>query len=402
MELFSEEHSKLLFAKEWLVAVDTRSSTPYLIKFSAIPTDLGCCVLVTDTKSVWGEVMNGQQLARRWRVCNQLPPGPEAEFSEEASWRKSVLELLTNSHSLGGIPEFSLESTESRYADLALDLECESFKWRWEVCYLGHKLSSELISKHLILPLISANYVAFTSSDAVGEMTNNDLEKAVDKVGRTARRSVDTHIKHALAKPSVATTLRRMTAMYNFIPTLPEITSNIETPSLDAERLLRPITLNPVPVSREPILPQASPISQDVAPRVPSPISPRPEESLSNKPAAQSDSATESDDDEDSHNLQQSKASGSTSVRDAGEALGSQLGLSQRSASGLPKARQEDPPSHDTTSQSSQPVRASKKPRISSSSDDSDDGRASTKPPASGTAVKRGTRQPIKRGGKRF
>ena len=40
--------------------------------------------------------------------------------------------------------------------------------------------------------------------------------KAVDKIGRTARRTIDTHIKNVLSKPRVATTMRRMTAMFNF------------------------------------------------------------------------------------------------------------------------------------------------------------------------------------------
>ena len=42
------------------------------------------------------------------------------------------------------------------------------------------------------------------------------LIKAVDKIGRTARRTIDTHIKNVLSKPRVATTMRRMTAMFNF------------------------------------------------------------------------------------------------------------------------------------------------------------------------------------------
>lgn len=44
--------------------------------------------------------------------------------------------------------------------------------------------------------------------------------QAVDKVGRTARRTVDTHIKNVLSKPHIATTIRRMTAMFNFLPDL--------------------------------------------------------------------------------------------------------------------------------------------------------------------------------------
>ena len=69
---------KLLLTKEWLVKTDNESSTPYLLvrlthtylsiranlvqrhtrcqqKFYASTVDLTCCVLITDTKSAWGE-----------------------------------------------------------------------------------------------------------------------------------------------------------------------------------------------------------------------------------------------------------------------------------------------------------------------------------------------------------
>jgi hypothetical protein len=41
--------------------------------------------------------------------------------------------------------------------------------------------------------------------------------QAVDKLGRTARRTVETHIKNAFSKPRVATAVRRMTAILNFV-----------------------------------------------------------------------------------------------------------------------------------------------------------------------------------------
>jgi len=44
--------------------------------------------------------------------------------------------------------------------------------------------------------------------------------QAIDKLGRTARRAVDNHVKNALSKPKVATAIRRVTAMFNFMPDL--------------------------------------------------------------------------------------------------------------------------------------------------------------------------------------
>ena len=39
------------------------------------------------------------------------------------------------------------------------------------------QVSAEVISKHLIMPLISVTHLAFTSADAVSEISETDLEK---------------------------------------------------------------------------------------------------------------------------------------------------------------------------------------------------------------------------------
>jgi hypothetical protein len=61
--------------------------------------------------------------------------------------------------------------------DLAFELEGETFKWRWEAVSLGHKFSTEILSKHLIIPLISVTHLAFSSADPVSELSEADLEK---------------------------------------------------------------------------------------------------------------------------------------------------------------------------------------------------------------------------------
>jgi hypothetical protein len=38
-------------------------------------------------------------------------------------------------------------------------------------------MSAEILSKHLILPLIGVNHLAFSSADPVSELSENDLEK---------------------------------------------------------------------------------------------------------------------------------------------------------------------------------------------------------------------------------
>ena len=113
-------------------------------------------------------------------------------------------------------------------------MECDAFKWRWETIFVGYKVSADVLSKHLIMPLICVNHLSFSSTDVVGDLSPSDLEKVtsfksfvsqyrfhdhsqtVDKVARTARRTLDTHVKNALSKPRLATTMRRITAVFNF------------------------------------------------------------------------------------------------------------------------------------------------------------------------------------------
>jgi hypothetical protein len=61
--------------------------------------------------------------------------------------------------------------------DLALELECEAFKWRWDAVHAGHKTSASLLAQHLIKPLISMNATLFAAGDAPDSMEGGDLEK---------------------------------------------------------------------------------------------------------------------------------------------------------------------------------------------------------------------------------
>jgi len=92
------------------------------------------------------------------------------------------------------------------------------------------------------MPLISTAHLAFSLPNAVGEMSESDLEtvskvkpltyvlliryelhpQALDKVGRTARRTPGMHARNAISRPRLATAIRRMTAMLNFLVELRE------------------------------------------------------------------------------------------------------------------------------------------------------------------------------------
>ena len=114
--------------------------------------------------------------------------------------------------------------------------------FRWETNSAGPRISAEVISRQIIMPLMSTAYLAFSSPSSVGEMSESDLEtvseakplitrqmirsglhaQVVDKLGRAARRTPGMHARNAISKPRLATAIRRMTAMLNFLVELRE------------------------------------------------------------------------------------------------------------------------------------------------------------------------------------
>ncbi|KAF8199564.1 hypothetical protein BJ912DRAFT_1020162 [Pholiota molesta] len=393
MEQLTEEHAKRLLTKEWLAKVDAGSSTPYLLKFYSSLADLSCVIMVTDTKKVWVEVLNDKLLARRWRLSNQRSPEQFTNSENEDRWRESIFELLSEAHTIGGFAELSFEVVESKYSDLCIELECEAFKWRWETCFIGYQSSSEVISKHLLFPLISLNHLTFAAAEPISEMTDTDVEKTLDKLGRTARRTVDTHIKNALSKPRLATAISRMTAMFNFTADLPHVISEAEMPLLEVKEV-KVNDISPPKSARGTNKYDSSlkpPIASNAVNREPS-ARPQPID-----PESVTESESESEDDEPVNKPKAASRANSAGPSKAVE--GAQLQQPLR-------LHTPPPPTHTATkasSDSDSPRRPTKKIKPStpvSSDDDSESDRK--KAGTSSQGIKRGTRQPIKRGGKRF
>lgn len=92
------------------------------------------------------------------------------------------------------------------------------------------------------MPLMSSAHLAFSTPNPVGEMSESELQtvseakpptyvlmiryglrpQAVDKLGRAARRTPGMHVRNVISRPRLATTIRRMTAMLNFLVELRE------------------------------------------------------------------------------------------------------------------------------------------------------------------------------------
>ncbi|KAJ7593072.1 hypothetical protein C8J56DRAFT_489945 [Mycena floridula] len=392
MDLFSEQLSNSFLNKEWLVKIgpgtlDPQKSVPYMMKFYMSISDLQCSILVTDMKMVWVEVLPSNAFARRWRQSNEIHLLPMEDVEAEDEWRTNNMELLQKIHTLGAFSGLSFDVVESKYSDFAFELESESgaFKWRWETCFLGSRLSSDIISKHLIAPLISLNYLAFSSTEAVGKISDDALEKAIDKVGRSGRRSADTHIRNAMSKPRFATSLSRMTAMFNLIPDLPSVKSVAESPELEAQMQV-PKPRSPSPVVAR--LKSPSPEPKAVTPKSSSPV---PVAASTSAPAE--DSATE-------------ESEAADEILPSKKPAIAMVSPKRKSVDLAPVSKEKSQPkaplsSDDDSSPVRPPPKKTRRVASSSSDEDSDSDRKVRAASKSGTKRGGGTRQPIKRG-KRF
>lgn len=134
-----------------------------------------------------------------------------SDEQQEDAWREARLDLLCKAHSVGAFPDLSFEVVPTRYSvsgtnprlpfgatcvmrlgilidscgihtdarpqDFAVRIEAESFSWVSETTFVGYRLSAELLSQQLIMPMISTSHFAFGSQEVIAEMTDDDLEK---------------------------------------------------------------------------------------------------------------------------------------------------------------------------------------------------------------------------------
>ena len=114
----------------------------------------------------------------------------------EDAWLDQVLQYLVDVHTPRMMSDLSFDVMDSRYSvrgvgvwctfqaltdfffqDLAINFRGEGFEWRWETFSIGPKQSAEVLSKHLMIPILSTAYLAFISPDTISEISGADLEK---------------------------------------------------------------------------------------------------------------------------------------------------------------------------------------------------------------------------------
>ncbi|KZT59589.1 hypothetical protein CALCODRAFT_481478 [Calocera cornea HHB12733] len=205
---FLEAHEEALVHSAWQSITNEETSTPYLFKFSYDENDLSCCFLLTDTKVVWVEVMARRHVLRRAERFDLI----ENDTDDDYAARKTLSSLI-KLHSFPSAESLTTTFHASPNADLFLQLSIPNFSWQWELDALPRAYSAELISKHLIMPMLTwSGYVMDSYMEALStEHQISQLERALDASGRTAKRHVDKMVASVVRQPLFSTSIRRLT-----------------------------------------------------------------------------------------------------------------------------------------------------------------------------------------------
>lgn len=105
----SDAQIKRLRCAPWLARVDSESKTAYLFKFCAAPEDMTCWILITDTRRVWAEVLQGRHLSRRASQVLDKPEYVHSTEKQEQRFRREQLDLVHAAHDLSKIDDMEIE-----------------------------------------------------------------------------------------------------------------------------------------------------------------------------------------------------------------------------------------------------------------------------------------------------
>ncbi|KAG8747110.1 hypothetical protein FRC12_014145 [Ceratobasidium sp. 428] len=238
----SDRQLEQLLRVPWLSVADNEGKKAYLLKFFASPEDVSCYVLITDTRHVWAEVLQGRHISRR---ADQLdPPAPNSltfnrTEKQERRFRRQLLDQLNSVHSLNKLDELEVEVQADGghlHADLCMKIITPNLTWQWNGFALHPSHAADVLSKHFINPIVTLLTVALATPQPAGDMTPEDIQKHLDKTGKTARAVQHSQFRALFKKPVVACGIPRISQIlvsvqeYDLHPIVQDL-SNLPEPS---------------------------------------------------------------------------------------------------------------------------------------------------------------------------
>ncbi|QRV98105.1 Cellulase (glycosyl hydrolase family 5 protein) [Ceratobasidium sp. AG-Ba] len=182
--------------------------------------------------------LKGRHISRR---ADQLQPAEQPRSErQERRFRRLWLDSLHLAHHLTKVEDFEVEVEEGGLqSDLSVKIITPDLTWCWHGFALRPSHAADVLSAHLVRPMMTVMSVALAASEAPRDMEPEDIEKQIDKTGKTARATQHTHIRALFVKPFVACGLTRITQILasayemDLHPIVRDLTDLVEPRSLD-------------------------------------------------------------------------------------------------------------------------------------------------------------------------
>ncbi|QRV77098.1 hypothetical protein RhiJN_05113 [Ceratobasidium sp. AG-Ba] len=190
--------------------------TCYFFKFISDMAENTCCFMITDTISVWAEVLDSKHTSHRARHAHSARGSSKRGFAlpyhdvdEESDWRRGVVRTLGEVHenAMDGGVEFEVKNSEVADLSVYLSDTLRDFHWRWDVMSVG-RIAAPILSRQLFMPMVTLATVMSNLSQSIEDASEASLKTIAERKASTAKVMPAHHLRGFLSRPAVQTTLK--------------------------------------------------------------------------------------------------------------------------------------------------------------------------------------------------
>ncbi|KAG8801856.1 hypothetical protein FRC17_006536, partial [Serendipita sp. 399] len=179
------------------------------------------------------------------------PTRANARSSSSDDAHIHALRSLSRAHELRHYIDAEVSVESGSFTDLSVSLSYQSFRWSWELDFVGSKLSASILSQQLIMPLVIASGFAFNhhASIPIVDQTGSQLQKELDRAVKVVRNP-HLGVVQALKRPRLTSCLTRTSATINGVDVerIPPVTTGFEEVATTLEESIPPPRSPPRPL----------------------------------------------------------------------------------------------------------------------------------------------------------
>lgn len=189
----------------------------YFFKYFSDDSENLCCFLITDTITVWAEVLDSKYTSHRARHAHSARGSarpkrgfalPYHDADEETEWRRGVVKVLGEVHegAMDGIIELEIRDSEMSDMSVYVSDTIRDFHWRWDVMSVRN-MAGSILSKQLFMPLVTLATVTSSLGQTVDDASEETLRTVAERKASTAKAMPTHHLRGFFSRSPIRTLL---------------------------------------------------------------------------------------------------------------------------------------------------------------------------------------------------